>query len=26
VYGRIPASQTASIGSYADTITVTVTF
>jgi spore coat protein U-like protein len=26
VYGRIPASQTASIGSYADTITVTITF
>jgi len=26
VFGRIPASQTASIGSYADTITVTVTF
>jgi spore coat protein U-like protein len=26
VFGRIPASQTAQIGSYADTITVTVTF
>ena len=26
VYGRIPASQTASIGSYADTVTVTITF
>ena len=26
VYGRIPASQTASIGSYSDTITVTITF
>jgi len=26
VYGRIPASQTAQIGSYSDTITVTITF
>jgi len=26
VYGRIPASQTASIGNYADTVTVTITF
>jgi spore coat protein U-like protein len=26
VYGRIPASQSALIGSYADTVTVTITF
>ena len=26
VYGRIPAHQNASVGSYADTITVTITF
>ena len=26
VYGRIPARQTAAVGSYSDTITVTVTF
>jgi len=26
VYGRIPANQTALIGNYTDTVTVTVTF
>jgi spore coat protein U-like protein len=26
VYGRIPARQNASVGSYSDTITVTITF